>query len=142
MSPQFIAARIIVASLCGTVLAFGQATMKQLMLDLIHPAANEILLIVDRGGPTDEAEWAAVRRNALTLSESGSLLTMPARNPNQPGWAKDAAALSDVGNALYKAAQARDPKALAALTAPLDASCTTCHKQYRPDVFPAQKGSQ
>ena len=40
-------------------------TMKQLMLDLIHPASNGILLVIFRGGPKDENEWAAVRHNAL-----------------------------------------------------------------------------
>jgi hypothetical protein len=40
------------------------------------------------------------------------------------------------GNAAYKAAQAKDGKALAALAGALDVSCTTCHKQYRPNVFP------
>jgi hypothetical protein len=38
------------------------ATMKQLMLDLVHPASNDILLFVNRGSPKAEAEWAAVRR--------------------------------------------------------------------------------
>jgi hypothetical protein len=88
----------------------------------------------------DEAEWAAVRRSALTLAESGNLLMMRGRAPLKAGdqdeWTKDAKLLADVGTAAYKAAQARDFAALAALTESLDASCTTCHKQYRPNVFP------
>ena len=40
--------------------------------------------------------------------------------------------------AAYKAAQAKDLTALAQLTDSLDASCTTCHKQYRPNVFPRE----
>ena len=55
---------------------------------------------------------------------------------------KDARALADVGAAAYKAAQVKDVKALAALAEPLDASCTTCHKQYRPNVFPHEGGSK
>ena len=50
--------------------------------------------------------------------------------------------LADIGAAGYKAAQAKDFKALAALTESLDASCTTCHKQYRPNVFPREGGSK
>jgi len=112
------------------------ATMKQLMVDMIYPASNEILLVVNRGGPSDEKEWTAVRRSAMTLAESGNLLMMRGRARDQGDWMKDAKMLVDAGTAAYKAAEARDPNALARLTEQLDASCTTCHKQYRPNVFP------
>jgi hypothetical protein len=118
------------------------ATMQQLMVDLVHPASNDILLFVYRGGPKDEKEWAAVRRSAVTLAESGNLLMMRGRARDQGDWMKNAKMLVDAGTAAYKAAQAKDGKALAALTEPLDASCTTCHKQYRPNVFPREGGSK
>lgn len=122
-------------------MAFAQsgATMKQLMLDLIHPASNDILFFVNRGAPKTDAEWATVRHSALTLQEAGELLAT--RNV-QGDWAKDARMLADVGAAAYRAAQAKDLNALAALTDSLDTSCTTCHKQYRPNVFPHEGGSK
>ncbi len=130
--------------------AFAQtpadATMKQLMLDLIHPASNDILLFVNRSGAADkgmtDSEWAAVRRSALTLAESGNLLTTRGRARDQGDWMKDAKMLADAGRAAYKAAQAKDLSALSQLTESLDASCTTCHKQYRPNVFPREGGSK
>jgi cytochrome c553 len=115
------------------------ATMKQLMIDMIHPASNEILLFVARGNPQDEKEWDRVRRSAITLAESGNLLMMPGRARDQGDWMKDAKLLVDAGNAAYKAAQDKDAKALAALSESIDASCTTCHKQYRPNVFPSTR---
>jgi cytochrome c556 len=118
------------------------ATMKQLMVDFIHPASNDILLFVSRGAPNDEKEWAAVRRGALTLAESGNLLMLRGRARDQGDWMKDARLLVDAGTAAYKAAQAKDLKALAALADSFDASCTTCHKQYRPNVFPHEGGSK
>src|SRR5262249_35913573 len=102
-------------------------------------ASNEILLVIYRGGPAKESagkDWAAVRRAAVTLEESGNLLTMPGRARDQGAWIKDAKMLADAGAAAYKAAQSKDPQALAAVAEALDASCTTCHKQYRPNVFP------
>jgi hypothetical protein len=111
------------------------ATMQQLMLDLIHPASNDILLFVNRGLPKDEKEWAAIRRSALTLAESGNLLMLPGRARDKANWTTDAKNLADVGTAAYKAALAKDFPALAAITDSLDASCTTCHKHYRPNVF-------
>ena len=141
---------IVVVSLAGA-LAFAQppsesfpplATMKQLMQDLIHPASNEILLFVNRGGSKNDADWAAVRRSALVLAESGNLLMQRGRARDQVDWPKDAKLLADAGSAAYKAAQSKDLPAIAALTDSLDASCTTCHKQYRPNVFPREGGSK
>src|SRR4029077_4431957 len=118
------------------------ASVKQLMLDLIHPSSNDILLTIYRGGPKDEKEWAAVRRSALTLAESGNMLMMQGRARDQGDWMKDAKLLVDVGNSAYKAAQAKDGNALAGLAGAVDASCTTCHKQYRSNVFPKDGGSK
>jgi len=118
------------------------ATMKQLMVDLIHPASNDILLLVFRGGPKDEKDWATVRRGSVTLAECGNLLMMRGRVRDQGDWVKDAKLLADAGAGAYRAAQAKDAKALAALAEPLDAACTTCHKQYRPNVFPVEGGSK
>jgi cytochrome c556 len=118
------------------------ANVKQLMLDLIHPSSNEILLAIYRGGAKDEKDWAVVRRSAVTLAESGNMLMLRGRARDQGDWMKDAKLLVDAGNAAYKAAQAKDNVALAALAPSFDASCTTCHKQYRPNVFPKDGGSK
>ena len=115
-------------------------TMKQLMLDLIHPASNGIFLVIFRGGPKDENEWAAVRHNALTLAASGESLN--SARAGDPDWTTHVEMLVDAGTAAYKAAEAKNVQALAAVAGPLDASCTSCHKQYRPNVFPPQGGSK
>jgi cytochrome c556 len=39
--------------------------------------------------------------------------------------------LSDAGAAVYKAARAKDTAALLATDQAINASCTTCHKQFR-----------
>jgi cytochrome c556 len=131
--------------LVAGTLAFAQApaepfppaaSVRQLMLDLIHPSSNDILLAISRGDTKSDKEWAAVRRASLTLAESGNLLMLRSRARDQADWMKDAKLLVDVGNAAYKAAQSKDANALAALAGAVDASCTTCHKQFRPNVFP------
>jgi hypothetical protein len=121
-----------------TALALAQApvvTMKQLMVDLIHPASNGLLLAIYRG----DRDWAEFRRNALILAESGNLLVQ--RN-DSVAWKQDAKLLAEAGAAAYKAAQAKDAKALAGLTTSIDTACTTCHRHYRPDVFPREGGSK
>jgi len=109
------------------------ASMKQLMLEVIYPASNNVLLAINRE-PADDKEWAEVRRGALTLAESGNLLIMRNR---AAAWVADAKLLMDAGAAAYKAAEAKDPRALAAVADRIDTSCTTCHKQYRPAIFPS-----
>lgn len=112
------------------------ATMNELMVSMIYPASNDILLLIFRGGPKDEKEWAALQRSAVVLAESGNLLMMRGRARDQGDWIKDAKMMVDVGAAAYKAARAKDVAAVVALTERLDASCVTCHKQYRPAVHP------
>lgn len=136
-----------IAVLLVTAATFAQAqqdqtqpvgTMMELMYSMVHPASNAILLTVNRGGPQNDKDWAAVQSSAVQLAESGNILMMRGRARDQGEWIKDAKALVDVGAAAYKAAKAKDANALAALTGPLDASCVNCHKQYRPNVHPKQ----
>jgi hypothetical protein len=112
------------------------ATMKRLMLDVIHPASNSLLLLIHRGGPSDDKEWTEARRSAIILAESGNLLMIRNR---VAAWSADAKLLTDSGAAAYKAAEAKDVKALTASADRIDASCTTCHKHWRPNVFPESR---
>ena len=77
-------------------------------------------------------DWAA----AVLLGESGNVLMMPGRARDQGQWMTDARMLVDAGSAAYRAARAKDLNALTALEAPINASCVSCHKQYRPNVHP------
>ncbi len=110
-------------------------TMKQLMLDLIHPASNDILLTISRG-PAGEKDWSSLRHSALTLQQSADALL---KQNAAPPWQQSARLLSDAASDAYRAAQSKDMRALAAIPARLDAACTNCHKQYRPNVFPPAK---
>ena len=122
----------------GRSLARAQATnvqpvgsMSDVMVSMVYPATNNILLSVYRGGPQSDADWASVQRSAVLLAESGNLLAMRGPAGDQGDWAKDAKALVDAGAAAYKAARAKDTRALLAVDQPINASCVNCHKQYR-----------
>jgi mono/diheme cytochrome c family protein len=106
-------------------------SMSDLMVSMVYPATNNILLSVYRGGPQDDADWASVQRSAVLLAESGNVLLMRGPAGDQGDWAKDAKALVDAGAAAYKAARAKDTRALLAVDQPINASCVNCHKQYR-----------
>jgi mono/diheme cytochrome c family protein len=106
-------------------------SMSDLMVSMVYPATNNILLSVYRGGPQTDADWASVQRSAVLLAESGNVLLMRGPAGDQGDWAKDAKALVDAGAAAYKAARAKDTRALLAVDQPINASCVNCHKQYR-----------
>ena len=107
-------------------------TMSQLMVDIIYATSNDIFYIV-RKPPSNDAEWEAIQRSALTLAESANLLVMPGRARDQDKWIADARLLLDAGNLAFKAARAKDYDAIVALNEQLVTSCTTCHQDYRPN---------
>ena len=126
---------VVVAQDTGTAQPVGN--MSDIMVSIIYPAANEILTFANRP-PEDDKEWIALQHSAVRLGESGNLLMMRGHALNQGDWMKDAKLLVDAGAAAYKAAKAKDAGALPALNDQINASCTTCHKQYRPNVYPKQ----
>ena len=116
-------------------------TMSQLMIDVIYPTSNAIFYI-ERTPPKTDVDWEGIRTNALTLAESANLLSRPGRTRDTTVWEKDASLLADAGASAYKAALAKDAKALAAAAESIDASCTACHRQYRTDLFLRPAGAK
>ncbi len=93
-------------------------------------------MLIEEQGDSQQAktdqEWLELQGKTLTLAESANLLMMPPRARGREQWLKDAKLMLDVGNAAFKAAKAKDPAALEALSDQLYESCTTCHQHFRP----------
>ena len=118
-------------------LALQPSTLKQLMLDRIHPASNGILLTAFRGAPLTDKDWTSLQQNAATLEDAAThLANQGAPAPSE--WNKAAVELSTAASDTASAAQLKDPKPLPAIATRIDATCTNCHKHYRPNVFPQQ----
>ena len=107
-------------------------TMSQLMVDIILPTSDD-LFYISRNPPSNDREWAAIERSALTLAESGNLLMMSGRARDKGKWIADAQLLVDGGNLAFKAAKAKDLDAILALNDQLVTACVTCHQDYRPN---------
>jgi hypothetical protein len=107
-------------------------TTSQLMIDIIYPA-SDALFYIERDPPKNDHDWNVIRGQALTLAESGNLLLMGTRVRDQDRWAADTKLMIDAGRAAFKAAQKKDMQAILDLNEQLYASCTTCHKHYRPN---------
>ena len=58
---------------------------------------------------------------------------MPAHQRDDARWLADAKLMRDAGQAAFRAAKAKDVKALEDLNDQLYQSCVTCHLHYRPN---------
>lgn len=107
-------------------------TMSELMIRIIYPASDAVFYIETRTPETD-VQWGELQGQTLMLAESANLLMMPGHARDQERWMADAKLMRDAGAAAFKAAKAKDVKALVAVNDQLYQSCTTCHMHYRPN---------
>lgn len=128
---------IVLLFLAGAVLAQAPAyqpvaSVAQIMLAMSYPASDAIFY-VERNPPKNDNDWEALGRQGLLVAESGNLLMMPGRARDQGKWIDDARLMVQAGAAAFKAARAKDLQAVLALNSQLEASCVTCHQDYRPN---------
>jgi hypothetical protein len=90
-----------------------------------------------REKPSDARAWRAVRDSSLLLGESGNLLLI--RKPagaDAAEWAKLSVALRESGDALAKAAKAKNYDACRTAYLAVVRSCNQCHVQHGDDGEP------
>jgi hypothetical protein len=106
------------------------ATSKQLMEMILIPA-SEALFDVGSKEPKTDADWAAVKKQAVLLAEGGQLMLIPGRA--KPGvWNKNSRLLVAAGAAALKAAEAKNVDKIVEVGDQILMSCEGCHKQYLP----------
>ena len=108
------------------------ATMSDLMAKFLYPAMDSLFYIETRT-PANTAEWNTLEGQTLMIAEAANILMLPGRARDQDQWMTDAKLLLDAGAAALKAVKARDVAAIVALNEQLVASCSTCHRHYRPN---------
>jgi hypothetical protein len=107
-------------------------TMSDLMVKIIYPASDALFYIESRT-PKSESEWTVLEGQALMVAESANLLMMPGRARDQKQWMADAKLMLDAGADAYAAAKKRDVNGIVLVGERLLESCTSCHKNYRPN---------
>jgi len=112
--------------------------LKQVMRSIPLPN-SDLIFAVQGKAPSDDKGWQAVENAAIAISETATLITIPARvrSNGQPvpvqraDWIKYAQALVPAGQACYKAAQSKSQDAVSNCTEQLSEACDNCHKVYR-----------
>ncbi len=128
------------------------ADVQQLMLSILEPAAEEywdaVGWIDDVGGTTEirpgsPEDWDAVRNAAFVVAESGNLLMMDGRAPDDGAWMSMSQAMMAAARTAIAAAEARNEAAVFDAGAEIYYTCTACHATYavetlRPNIVPDQ----
>lgn len=105
------------------------ATVKGIMVTMTVPA-SDVIFDAASEPPNDVPQWAAVRKSALMLAESGKLLMTGERAKDSTTWIDMARALVDQAEATLKATEARNSDALSKAGDDVYLTCETCHARY------------
>lgn len=112
--------------------------MKTFMEHVLTPAASVIWrvngVVIDANGehdlsPKSEADWEQIESGAATLAEATNALMIPQRALDAQ-WNFYAQKLADAATKAYRAAEARDLKAISQISDQLDGICAACHRHY------------
>lgn len=119
------------------------ATVLDLMRSSVTLSAEtyweSVSVVVDFDGvhenmPETDLEWIEVWAAAMTLAESGNLLMMPPRAPDQGDWIRISTDLVDVGLRAAQIAQARDFEGMLDVGEDIYNVCVECHRLYVPQM--------
>ncbi len=144
---------LILVSGCGKLKEAESGTFKitgdtkHIMVLALEPASDVIWdsagsIITAEGtedlAPTTEEEWLAAKHSAAVIVESGNLLLLPGRFRDNRDWQEISHGLTDVGQRLITAIDAKDSDAMFDLGGQLYNVCVSCHQLY---MTPEQKGN-
>ncbi len=116
------------------------ASVAQIMNGITGPNAsivyNAVGTIINADGvteiePKNDEEWANVANAAIAVIESGNLLLIGDRALDTGEWVTMTKAMMERGQAVLKAAQAKDKDAVLETGGPLNETCDMCHAQYQ-----------
>lgn len=134
MRTTIITIAIAVATLASVALARQNAgqtprTVKEVMTTMTIPASDAIF---DGAAepPTSAEGWGAIRKQAVTLAESGKLLMTDALAKDKATWMERADDLVREAEAVVKVADAKNRDALEQAGDRVYATCEACHERY------------
>jgi hypothetical protein len=119
------------------------ATVADLMRSVVSLSAERywgaVSVVVDADGehenmPQTDLEWLELWGDAMTLAESGNLLMMPPRAPDQDEWIRLSTELVDVGARAAQLALDRDFEGVLAVGEDIYNVCSECHEIYVPTL--------
>ena len=111
-------------------------SMMEREADVVWESVSETIIgdtITEKRPQTDE-EWLAIRKAAVSLTETGNLLMIPPRAQDGDGWMKAAAGMITQGERMIAAIDRKSPKDVFDVGSDLYDSCVNCHMKYHPGI--------
>jgi hypothetical protein len=104
-------------------------TVKEVMTTMTIPASDAVFDAAAEP-PADAAAWAALRKHAATLAESGNLLMTDALARDKTTWMNMARDLVREAEATIRIADAKNREELEKAGDAVYATCKACHTRY------------
>jgi hypothetical protein len=116
-------------------------SINAVMVALVDHASHVIWdAAVEGKTPKSDRDWREIEHHAIQITSSGPLIALGGTGQADRGWAQQqpwrtyAQALTDAGVAALEAARSRNQQSLAKAGDQLVEACTTCHKEYKPEL--------
>jgi hypothetical protein len=120
---------VFTAACAKPALTTSIATTAEVMSAVVEPSSTAVFRAASNA-PQADADWVAVRAQALVLAESGNLLLVGSRLRDADEWARAAAALREAAHGAATAAETRNAAALEAAGEKVYETCEQCHSRY------------
>ncbi len=105
-----------------------QPSVMEIMDAMVVPQ-SDALFAVGGAAPASDAQWAALRLDAIVLMEAGRALTLPERSQGAD-WDASSLGMSAAAAQAVAAIDAQDVDGALAAGNALIEHCTGCHHQY------------
>ncbi len=107
-------------------------SVRDVMLSMVMPS-SEVVFNAGADAPKTDADWDALRLNAVELAESANLLMIGSRVRDRAEWMTMARAQLDAAEAVVRLATAKKVEGLSEASDKAYETCTTCHDKYWAD---------
>ncbi len=104
-------------------------TIKDVMTTMTIPASDAVFAAASEP-PQDESGWAALRRSAQMLADSGGLLMTPELARDAGPWMERSAEMVKEADATRRLAEAKNREGIEAAGDRVYAVCEACHARY------------
>jgi cytochrome c556 len=100
------------------------------VMTLITIPASDVIFDAAAKTPKNDTAWQDVQNSALLLAESGNLMMIPGRAPDNQEWIRQSQAMIDAAMLAFNAAAAKDSDQLSDAGDKIYNTCDACHNKY------------
>ena len=116
-------------------------SVNAIMVAMVDHASHVVWDVAeDAKAPKNDKDWEELEHHAIQVAASGTLIALGGTGKADPGWVQSPAwkkysqEMTDAGLAALTAVHSKDRAALLKAGDQLVNTCTSCHKEFKPDL--------